>query len=327
VKNIENKLIPFLFLVILTFLFPLTSFSDTFTNLQTGEVLHGYATSRTEDSKKVVQTSQKGPVALNMSEWNVTADRQGRNNKVVVITFDRMIMYEIETAAMIEALRQAVDAGPLFILIQLDTPGGRLDLAQKLCAAITQADRTQVVCFVSGGENGGAISAGAALALACDKIYMAQNTVIGGATMITVTSEGGPASVKQAYGDEVGEKFSSIWQANLASLAEKNGRPGLLARAMVDKDIEVIEVIEGQKRLFINPVNKTDSQKIVKTWSQKDSLLTLTAKEALDCMIADGIIDSQVQLLRELKAADAEIINNNDVQLAGNELSRAQLKV
>jgi len=325
--ELKNRLIRFFFVIILASPLPSASFADTFINIKTGEQLHGYATGSTEDGKKVVQTLQKGPVAMNMSDWEVTADRRGRANKVIVITFDRMIGCEIETAAMQQALAAAVDAGPLFILLKLDTPGGRLDLAQRLCAAINRTGSTEVVCFISGGEYGGAISAGAALALACDKIYMAQNTVIGGATVLAFNTEGAPTSIKKAYGQEVGEKFSSIWQANLASLAEKNGRPGLLAKAMVDKDIEVIEVTDGDKRLFINPVNRTGSQKLVKTWSQKASLLTLTAKEALDCMIADGNVDSQERLLRQLGAADAEVVNDDSVQQAGRELSRARLKV
>lgn len=323
----DMNFLKFLLPLILTFLLPLICFADTFTNTKTGEVLYGYAVGSAEDGKQSVQAADKGIVSINMSDWKVTGDRNGRNNKVIVFTFNIPIMYEIETAAMENALAQTCDEGPLFILIKLDSPGGRLDLAQRLCAAIAGAGQTQVVCFVSGGEYGGAISAGAAFALACNKIYMAPNTVIGGATMIAVTAEGGPTSVKKAYGEDVGEKFSSIWQANLASLAEKNGRPGLLARAMVDKDIEVVEVNDGDKRLFINPVNKTASQKLVKTWSQKDSLLTLTAKEAQGCMIADGIMDSQGQLLRELGAGNAEVVNNDAVQQAGKELSRAQLKV
>jgi len=301
--------------------------ADTFTNLKTGEVLHGYTTGKTEDAKSAVHTQEKGQLALNLADWKISPDRQGRNNKVIILKLDRMIMYEIETAALEQALAEAVDEGPLFILLELDSPGGRIDLAQRLTAAITATGDCRIVCFVTGGEHGGAISAAAAAALACDEIYMANKTVIGGAAVITVSREGGPTSIKKAFGEEAGEKFSSIWQANLASLAEQNDRPSLLARAMVDKDIEVIEVADAGRRLFIEPVNKKPGQNVVKTWTQKGSLLTLTAAEAVSCVIADKIVNSREELLRYLNAADAEIVTNDAVQNAGKELSRAQLKV
>jgi len=304
--------------------------ADTFTNVKTSEVLHGYATGRLEDANTIVHTLQKGDVGLNLADWEVTADSKGRNNKVIVLVLDRMIMYEIETAALEAALARAAAEGPLFILLELDTPGGRVDLAQRICAAIDpdlSGGKCRTVCFITGGKYGGAISAGAAVALACDNNFMAQNAVIGGAAMITLSPEDGPSDIKTAFGEEVGEKLSSIWQANLASLADKHGRPALLARAMVDRNIEVIEVIDRQKRLFIEPVNKTGGQKKVKTWTQKGSLLTLTAAEAVDCKIADAIVESRSDLLRRLGAGDAEIIVDNAIQLAGRELSRAELRV
>ncbi|HDZ69203.1 MAG TPA: hypothetical protein ENH43_02150 [Phycisphaerales bacterium] len=301
-------------------------FADTFTNRQTKEVLHGYATSQTEGGKTIVHTQEKGKVLLNPAEWDVVADRLGRNNEVIVLTLDDQIALEIETRAMEQAIVKASDDGPLYILLEIDTPGGRTDLAQRICAAIIEAGNCQVIAFIKGGKYGGAISAGAAVALACDKVYMADNTVIGAATMITVSNTG-PKDLKETYGEAVGEKFSSIWRAYLASLAEQNGRPGLLARAMVDKDIEAIEVAEAEKRLFIEPVNKRPNQRIVHTWSEKGSLLTLTAAEAVKCEIADKIVNSRQELLRDLGAEGAEIVINDDIQKAGKELKRAKLRV
>jgi len=300
--------------------------ADTFTNIKTGEILHGYATTQTVDNLTVVQAAGKDKVNLNLADWIVTADRNGRNNTVIVLSLDRMIMYEIETAVLEEALAAAVDTGPLFILLEIDTPGGRVDLAQRIAAAINKTKHCQVISYVKGGENGGAISAGVAVALACDKNYMATNAVIGGATMITISGDA-PMDLKKAYGSDVGEKFSSIWKASLASLAEKNGRPALMARAMVDKEIEVVEVEDGPGRMFIDPVNKKPAQQLVKTWTQKGSLLTLTATEAVQCKIADKTVGSREQLLRLLDAADAEIKIDNRIQQAAKELSRATLKV
>jgi membrane-bound ClpP family serine protease len=127
---------------------------------------------------------------------------------------------------------------------------------------------------------------------------MADNTVIGAATAITFSETGRPESLKEAFGEEVGEKFASAWRAYLASLAEQNHRPGLLPQ-----------------------------QRLVHTWSKKGSLLTLTAAEAVECMIADKVIGSRQELLSELDAADAKVVLNSEIQDARAELKRARGQV
>ncbi len=297
--------------------------ADTFTHRQSGEILHGYKTSKVEGAETFVQTAEKGLIKLNLAEWKMVADRNGRNNKVVVMRLTGPIMYQIETEALENAISHIADEGPLFILLEIDTPGGRVDLTYRICGAIVGADNVQVIAYIKGGEIGGALSAGAAVSLAADKIYMSQDTCLGAATMITGEAE----SMKEAYGETVGEKFDSAWRARMASLAEQNKRPGILARAMVDKDIEVVEVNNGDSRFFIDPVNKKPGQNLVKTWSRKGSLLTLTAAEAVGCGFAESIVSSREELLRREEAAGAEVVINDDIQRAGEELRRAQGQV
>jgi membrane-bound ClpP family serine protease len=300
-----------------------TCLADTFTRRQSGNVLHGYKTSKVEGAETFVQTTEKGLVRLNLAEWQIVADRNGRGNKVVVMELTGPIMYEIETQAFENAIVRIADEGPLFILLEIDTPGGRVDLAHRICGAITAADNVQVTAYIKGGQTGGALSAGAAVALAADKIYMAQGSCLGAATMVTGEAE----TLKQALGEDVGEKYDSAWRARLASLAEQNERPGILARAMVDKDIEVVEVNEGGGRLFIDPVNRKPQQNLIKTWSKKGSLLTLTAAEAIACGFAESTVSSREELLRKEGAARAEVVINDDIQRAGEELKRAQGQV
>ncbi|MFA5554757.1 MAG: hypothetical protein WCZ89_02380 [Phycisphaerae bacterium] len=304
----------------LVFLSAGLAWADTFTEMQTKEVLHGYATGEYENGRAVVMTAQKGRVTLNLAQWQVSRDRKGRNNKVFVFSIDGGIMYEIETAAFEQALKQAASQGPLFILIEIDTPGGRIDLARRICAAISDISNCQIIGYVKSGENGGALSAGAAVSFACNQLYMASDTVIGAATMITAQAE----TMKKAYGDKVGEKFDSAWRAMLASMAEKNARPGILARAMVDSDLEVIEVEYNTKRWFIEPINKRDDMKMIKSWSTKGSLLTLTAAEAQACGITDGVVESREELFKLLDAQNVEIIEDRSISDARTELSRAE---
>jgi hypothetical protein len=152
---------------------------------------------------------------------------------------------------------------------------------------------------------------------------MASDTIIGAAATVTISSTGQPQALADIYGKDVAEKFNSAWRTYLASLAEKNHRPGLLARAMVDKDTEVIEVIESYSRNFIDPANRQPDQQVVRIWNKKDSLLTLTAREAVECGIADELADSQQQVLRDLDAGSAKVRFDDAIEEAGRELKRA----
>jgi ClpP class serine protease len=321
--------------------------ADTFTNRQTNETLHGYITSRlpgsaqsarqdnssqkaaeAEDGPTGVFTQEKGLLKLNPKEWEIKRDNLGRNNKVIVVPVDDEIMYEIETDAFEKAIAESSREGPLFILVEIDTPGGLVYLAQRMCTAIIKNADCNVIAFVKGGKYGGAISAGAAVALACSKIYMTENTIIGAATLVTSPKDKEQNKDKK-YEDVVNEKYSSAWRAYLASLAQQNNRPSLLARAMVngENSIEVVEVNQGGKRLFIEPVNKRPDQQVARTWNKSGSLLTLTAREAVDCTIADGLVGSREQLLQQLQAGDANVVTDKKVANARKDLLLAQRKM
>ncbi|MFH1370322.1 MAG: hypothetical protein ABII09_03425 [Planctomycetota bacterium] len=258
-----------------------------------------------------------------------SADKDKVGGNVLVVPIEGPIMYEIETAAFEEVIAAAEKEKPALILLEIDTPGGRVDFAQRMCAAIQQVTDCNVIAYVKGGQYGGAISAGAAVSLSCDKIYMANNTVIGAATLVTLskTREQDRIKKEKSYKEVVDEKMSSVWRAYLASLAQQNNRPGLLARAMVDSSIEVIEVNEASKRLFIEPVNKKSNQQTVRTWNKSGSLVTLTAEEAVDCGIADGMAESQQELLRQLHAGDVNVMVDKKIASARREMQIVQRRV
>ena len=324
--NIEKQPATAFTVFLIIFVFNSACPADTFTNRKTQEILHGYATSQTKDSETTVYTKEKGKLALNLSQWQITGDRLGRKNKVIVLTLDDLFELQIEAEAMQEAIIKSADEGPLFILIEISTPGGRLDRIQQVCGQITKTKHCRVIAFIRGGRYRGAISGGAAVAFACDQIFMEDNSVIGAATLVAKIG-GGPIDVKKVYGEDLGEKLSSSWRSHLASMAERQGRPGILAMAMADRDIEVIEVSEGNTSMFIDPANKRPQQNTVHVWSKKGALLTLTAQDAVKCGIADKIFDSREQLLGFLQAEDARIAMNNALQNARQELKRAKAQI
>jgi hypothetical protein len=154
---------------------------------------------------------------------------------------------------------------------------------------------------------------------------MADDTAIGAATPV-VMSKTGVKDLKSVYGATVGEKFLSADRAYVASIAEQNGRPGALAKAMVDKDIEVVEVTEDGEKLFIEPRERKKDQSVVRTWSKRGSLLTLTAGEAVECGIANGLAGSHKAIVSAFKLDNPRVIQNNEAAKARGMFEKAKEK-
>lgn len=296
--------------------------ADTFTHAETGKIYHGYATQTENNGKTMVKTQQEGLIELNLAEYTITPDRQGRNNILSVLTVKDVIQYELETAAFEKALIEESNKGPLFILIEIDSPGGRIDLARRMCSAIANTRNCQTVAFIDGGPVGGAYSAAAAVALACNKIYMVPTASIGAATAVAGTRDGRTVDIKKALGETVGEKVGSVWRNTLAALAQQNGRSGLLAKAMEDRDIEVWEVTRNQITLFIEAHEKLSSDKVVRIRCKKGELLTLTAEDAAACSMADGVVTSRDELLKQLDAVAAQQAVNPTLNAAKDEAEK-----
>ena len=70
--------------IIVISMISLTASADTFVHRSTHEKLHGYATSKTENGKTIVQTQEKGQVPLNLAQYIIFPDPQGRNNSIAI---------------------------------------------------------------------------------------------------------------------------------------------------------------------------------------------------------------------------------------------------
>ncbi len=295
--------------------------ADTFQHKSSDQVFHGFVIQTDENGLTSIQTTESGIQKVNLSEYQVQSNSIGRNQTVPILSINDEISYEIETAAFEQALLKESQKGPLFILIEIDTPGGRVDLTQRLCAAISQLQFCPTVAFIKGEKNLGAYSAGSAVALACGKIYMAPNTAMGAATAI-VNIDGTLKTEKDVFGEAIGEKFASAWRNYLAALAEKNNRPGILAKAMENKEIEVLEIQRDGKTCFIDAREKRFSDRVISVFCKQGELLTLTPERAVHCGMAEGIADTRIGLLEMLKADQAEIQVNQDLPKARQELEQ-----
>jgi ATP-dependent protease ClpP protease subunit len=301
--------------------------ADTFTHKKTGEVFRGYATGEKKGGRTLVRVGDKQkPKYLNLLDYDIEWNQSGRRNQIIILPIKNEIELECETRVFEKAIRSTSNQGPLLVIIEIDTPGGQWDLMKRFCDAIISTDNCRTVAFISGGKYGGAYSAGAFIALACDYIYMADGTAIGAAAHI-LGSDSEIKDVKSTYGETVGEKFISANRAYIASLAEQNGRSGLLAKAMADRDIEVWEVVEDGKTIFIAPEDKKISQTVQHVWSKKGSLLTLTAAEACKCGMANRILNSEEEIISEFGFEKPKVVCNQDIKKAREEFENAKDKV
>ncbi|MHC4893122.1 MAG: NfeD family protein [Planctomycetota bacterium] len=114
-------------------------------------------------------------------------------------------------------------------VIELDTPGGRVDLMRQLGKQIEEARSEHELCVVAWVKHE-AMSAGAYVALHCDRIAMRSGTRIGAATPILA----GPMGAAP-----VENKMVSALRSEFRGAAEKNGYPPAIAEGMVDGELEV----------------------------------------------------------------------------------------
>ena len=121
------------------------------------------------------------------------------------------------------ALAEAHRAGAAAVVLDIDTPGGRVDAAERIVDAIRAAE-LPVYAYV----NPRAYSAGAMIALAAGGgIYVSPIGVLGAATPV------------DGQGIKGSEKIVSAMRAAFRSLAEANGLDPRLAEGMVDETIDI----------------------------------------------------------------------------------------
>jgi membrane-bound serine protease (ClpP class) len=168
-------------------------------------------------------------------------------------------------------LREAGEAGAASVILEINTFGGRVDAAVLIRDALLNA-KVPTVAFI----NKRAISAGALIALATEKIAIAQGGTIGAATPVQMGQPGAPAQ-------PVEEKTVSYVRKEFRATAEARQRPPLIAEAMVDADVEIPGLIE------------------------KGKLLTLTTEEALKHQVADFRADTIEEALKQLGLPSAEV--------------------
>jgi membrane-bound serine protease (ClpP class) len=165
-------------------------------------------------------------------------------------------------------LAEAEAEGAAAVLLQIDTPGGRLDAVLQMRDALLGSS-VPTIAFVDRT----AFSAGALIAIAAEEIYMAPGAVVGAAT-----------PVDGATGETATEKIVSAVRTTFKATAEARGRNPLVAEAMVDPDVSIEGLVT------------------------RGQLLTLTVAEATSWGYNDGVAANRTEVLAAAGYADALVI-------------------
>lgn len=165
------------------------------------------------------------------------------------------------------AFEEADSLNADFILLHMNTYGGTVNDADSIRTRIMQS-RIPVMVFIDNN----AASAGALISIAADRIYMRPGGNIGAATVVDAT------------GAEVPDKFQSYMRSTMRSTAEAKGRDPDIAEAMVDASIEVEGVSEAGK------------------------VLTFTASEAMRWGFSEGMAENIPQVLELAGIENYEIV-------------------
>ena len=208
------------------------------------------------------------------------------------------------------SIDEAETSGADTIIIEINTFGGLVESALQIATLIGSAEAETIAYIPAIPESTGVSwSAGALISFSCDRIFMAPGTSMGAAAPVYQGAEGMQAAE---------EKTVSAVRAQMAALAEKNGYPKAAALAMVDMDVELIEVEINGTTILVS----ADEIEIVKeetedaggifkkgrTVSAAGKLLTLTSKEMLKYGISSGLPESREQLYEMLELQNPETI-------------------
>ncbi len=175
---------------------------------------------------------------------------------------------ELGLAPFVErSLREAASIGASAVILDIETPGGRVDAAERIVDAVSDSE-VPVFAFV----NRRAISAGAMISLATVEIFMRPGATMGASTPVDGTGEKAP------------EKIVSVMRSSMRSLAEARGLDPAIAEAMVDEEIEVPGVVEAGRLLTLTYSDAADLgyATVVEDWNDLVSRLGLEGRAVID---------------------------------------------
>lgn len=324
--------------------------ADTFRHKATGEVFYGFQTQKRSGGKVLVYNSdEKKSQTIEENLYEITLDSKGRRDSIVRVPIRQadVLLSKAVSDRVAQSIIEASNSGPQFIVVEIDSPGGRGEYMRTIATAIEQTTNCPVVAYITGGGAAGAFSAAAVIALACDAVYIAPTAAIG-----AVGPMSGATTNEQfaAYLNLYSSDFLAAYGGYAMGLVRDESLR-LLARALVDKSVSVVEVVETDgTRKFVERENRQPTQTIVRTLAEGVSAesyrlptgetasgplpaevigraLTLTASEA----VRIGLIDREVASLREIAvlhgAAESQFVQAPSIDATLRQFTAARRNI
>lgn len=223
------------------------------------------------------------PVLLYAGETNLVLRNPDKTVYVIAIReeISRNTIFLIR-----RGLHEAAEKKAAAVILNMDTNGGSLAATEDIIKLLGHAS-VPTYTYVDTK----AFSAGAIIASATDKIFMAPGSVIGAATPIMVIPGQGIQEMPAAER----EKMNSATRALVRSTAQQKGHNGDVFEAMVDKD----------RGLIVGGVSVCETGK----------LLTLTSGEAAKeygqpakALLSAGTHPTLDGVLKQLDLTDAKLV-------------------
>ena len=190
-------------------------------------------------------------------------------------------------------LEEARKLGARVTVIEIDSPGGDVEATLRIAERLRNLPWAETVAYVPRE----ALSGAALFSLGCDQILMAPQAVIGDAGPIFLD--------KDFLFKHASEKVRSHLARQVRDLAEAKGRPPALAEAMVDMNLVVYEVRNGQtgdtawmSDAEIASSDTPDAWEKIRPVleSRKDHFLELNGKRAVELGLANRTVEGRDDL-------------------------------
>lgn len=181
-------------------------------------------------SQSINQTNQIGQIdSVNQTNPNQANQAiQFDNDKSAYIFQLNENIFPSALRKVKRAVKNAENMNADYLIMELNTYGGAVDIADSIRNLFLKTPVTTVVLI-----NHNAASAGALISISCDSIYM-----VSGAQF-------GAASVVNQSGEKMPEKYQSYMRATMRATAENQNRDPLMAEAMVAERIVVPGVVDS----------------------------------------------------------------------------------
>lgn len=242
--------------------------------------------------------------ALSELPSDLPAEADAAPDRAVATGGDGATVFVIPIKGMIErglvyvirrGVAQAEETDAAAIIVDMDTPGGRVDAAENI---INILGRTKVPTYTLVNPN--AISAGALIAMSTRHIYMTGGSRIGDAMPIMMSPGGGAQEMSEAHEEKAVSYVASL----IRSVAQENGHDPRLAECMVRRSIEYKigdDVIckEGE----ILTLTNMEAERMVGEGEEQRRLLSAGTVEDLDGLLKTlGLAGAQIETVEATSA-------------------------